>query len=98
MSFRWSALLVFWINYKWRSTIAKLNPKCLGLAGADDWESAKLDEAYVLFVIQIISRNFRADFHKGVHNEISPYIFVLSGYRQGDRVGFEKDVLTDFCV
>lgn len=46
--------------------------RILGLAGSDDWEAAKLDEA--------------ADFHKGVHNEISPYIFVLSGYRQGDRV------------
>jgi glutathione S-transferase len=52
--------------------ISRYLARQFGLAGADDWESAKLDEA--------------ADFHKGVHNEISSYIFVLSGYRQGDKV------------
>lgn len=50
----------------------------LDLAGKDDWEAAKLDEA--------------ADFHKYVLTELSPYLFVLSGYRNGDKETLRKDL------
>ncbi|KAI6232875.1 putative glutathione S-transferase 6 [Aphelenchoides fujianensis] len=59
-------------------TISRYLAKQFGLNGADDWSAAKIDEV--------------ADFHKGVHTEISPYIFVLSGYRRGDRDVLRKDV------
>ncbi|KAI6224456.1 hypothetical protein M3Y99_01393900 [Aphelenchoides fujianensis] len=59
-------------------TISRYLAKQFGLNGADDWSAAKIDEV--------------ADFHKGVHTEISPYIFVLSGYRRGDREALRKDV------
>ncbi|KAI6219713.1 hypothetical protein M3Y95_01096000 [Aphelenchoides besseyi] len=58
--------------------ISRYLAKQFGLIGADDWEAAKLDEV--------------ADFHKGVHTELSPYIFVISGYRRGDRDALRKDV------
>lgn len=50
----------------------------IDLIGRDDWEAAKLDEA--------------ADFHKYVLTELSPYLFVMSGYRSGDRDALRKEL------
>ncbi|CAD5213123.1 unnamed protein product [Bursaphelenchus okinawaensis] len=58
--------------------ISRYLAKQFNLSGKDDWEAAKLDEA--------------ADFHKYVLTELSPYLFVLSGYRSGDRDALRKDV------
>ncbi|CAD5217678.1 unnamed protein product [Bursaphelenchus xylophilus] len=58
--------------------ISRYLARQFGLAGKDDWEAAKLDEA--------------ADFHKYVLTELSPYLFVLSGYRSGDRDALRKEL------
>jgi glutathione S-transferase len=47
-----------------------------GLAGKNDLEKAKVDEVY--------------DFFKDVYAELSPYLYIKSGWREGNLVSFSN--------
>ncbi|CAD5210063.1 unnamed protein product [Bursaphelenchus okinawaensis] len=49
-----------------------------GMAGSDEWEVAKLDEV--------------SEFHREVVHDISPYFYVVSGYRKGNADQMRRDV------
>ncbi|CAD5215217.1 unnamed protein product [Bursaphelenchus xylophilus] len=49
-----------------------------GIAGVDQWEIAKLDEI--------------SEFHREVVHEMSPYFYVLGGYRKGNVDQLRRDV------
>lgn len=46
----------------------------LGLAGKSDWERAQVNEIL--------------DFHKDSYSALSPYFYVIYGFREGDKVTF----------
>ncbi|KAH7694867.1 Protein GST-6, partial [Aphelenchoides avenae] len=58
--------------------ISRYLARKFGLAGADAWEQARADEI--------------SDFHKEVVIDIAPYIYVLAGFRHGDKSELRKKV------
>ncbi|KAI1709030.1 putative glutathione S-transferase 7 [Ditylenchus destructor] len=60
------------------SAIARYLAERFGIAGKNAWEKAQLHEI--------------VDFQKDVYTELSPYYYVMLGFKQGDKDALRKDV------